>query len=587
MQHALDSVSVCGVVASEIDDCFLRLKRESAKSKWRVLYGVWVRFLASVTLPVAVVLDLVDVTCVLLWIAIARVSNETLKTYCTERLVLCALVLVMWPFALIAPDIVSQHFLTQKKQPPWHTHSNGRLYAVPQNETYEPVSLAQLQRAIRRARVLHQTVSIVGAGYSQGLQTVPTQARQIRVCMRHCKTIVIDVARKTATVGAGALWTEVQDAADSHGLAVRVQQASAIFSVGGSISVNCHGWDHTAGTISETIVSLVVVGDDAKARRILPHHFSFRRVVGGYGLHGVIYQATLQLADNTALRIENTSVAPRDYVTYFRQNVLTQRACRLHSYKLSIVPGRLFDEGLAVRYITVDNGGNGGGDSRSTALSTPNAMRRTLKRELARGLLIERIAIHAARRFAWVRALVWWVLRRNALADRSVRTRNEWMRPPILATLSDARSHADWLQEYFVPGSHLETFLTFLKCRLQTSNVCVLNATVRVVRRDRQTELAYARRDCFAIVLFFSQCLDDISVQRTREWTRAVCDFLATIGGTFYLPYMQLATKTEFLNCYPRTIAIVSSASDDAALFHSGFRQQYLSTLKPPHNCTS
>ena len=200
---------------------------------------------------------------------------------------------------------------------------------------------------------------------------------------------------------------------------------------------------------------------------------------------------------------------------------------------------------------------------------------RLLKNEPERGLLSERLAVHAARRFGCVRWLAWRVLRRTALTDATVRTRNEWMRPPILATLSDALSHADWLQEYFIAAPHFVAFLAFLKRTLESNNVGVLNATVRVVRRDTRTDLAYARSDCFAIVLFFNQYLDDTSIQCTRDWTRAVCNYLATVGGTFYLPYMQFATKTELRNCYPH--APVSSGTDTTQpLFDSGFRHQYL-----------
>ena len=68
-----------------------------------------------------------------------------------------------------------------------------------------------------------------------------------------------NVEKKVIRVGAGATWAQIQNEANHLGLAVKVMQASNVFSVGGSLSVNCHGWDHQAGSLVNTVNSIKII----------------------------------------------------------------------------------------------------------------------------------------------------------------------------------------------------------------------------------------------------------------------------------------------------------------------------------------
>jgi FAD/FMN-containing dehydrogenase len=71
-------------------------------------------------------------------------------------------------------------------------------------------------------------------------------------------------------------------------------QSSSDFTVGGSVSVNCHGWPHGNPPIADSVHSLrlvttleVIVYDRQQISEL------FRHVLGGYGLFGVITEVTL------------------------------------------------------------------------------------------------------------------------------------------------------------------------------------------------------------------------------------------------------------------------------------------------------
>lgn len=51
----------------------------------------------------------------------------------------------------------------------------------------------------------------------------------------------LDASRRRVRVQAGMTWRELQDVIDPHDLAVKIMQSYSNFSIGGSVSVNCHG----------------------------------------------------------------------------------------------------------------------------------------------------------------------------------------------------------------------------------------------------------------------------------------------------------------------------------------------------------
>ena len=122
----------------------------------------------------------------------------------------------------------------------------SRLYAnvaevitVPRDpEQAARVITATIQRAGRE----HRVVSISGARHSMGGHTFTPGG--LVLDMLAVDGLHLDTSRNLLHVGAGARWADVIPYLDKQGRAVKVMQASNDFSVGGSLSVNCHGWQH-------------------------------------------------------------------------------------------------------------------------------------------------------------------------------------------------------------------------------------------------------------------------------------------------------------------------------------------------------
>jgi FAD binding domain len=146
----------------------------------------------------------------------------------------------------------------------------SRLNSTAIHETWDiPADEGSAQSALRE--LLKQAgsagihVSIAGAHHSMGGQTIAPGG--IRVNMRPLKSMKLDQSKDVLHVDAGALWAEVIPYLDQHGRSVEVMQSDNSFTVGGSLSVNCHGWQYGRAPIASTVESFHLMKADGTVVR--------------------------------------------------------------------------------------------------------------------------------------------------------------------------------------------------------------------------------------------------------------------------------------------------------------------------------
>ena len=532
----------------------------------RPITAIWSRYLAVNALPLTAATDLG-------WSAMQGcyqgikslvVSNEGASR---EKMWLylgrskkCFLGLVASPAGLFCPDLVTQHFIhasfKNTVQPYGKHYSSSALEVFP--ETFEDV-----QKIILKAKKEGRKVAFAGALLSQGRQALPVSESDLVINFSMMNDVIIDPSNHVAYVQSGATWADVQNAANEHSLAVQAMQASNVFTVGGSLSVNCHGWDHRAGTLRNTIKILTIVNADGKLVTLSPKDELFHFAIGGLGGFGAIVQAELILTDNCPLTVQGDVVPPKEYHHYFTHQIAPAQDIDLHYYRLSLDPKHLFQTGVAVSYLKNDDQG----------------VVSQLCDEPDRGFKADRIELQIVRRLDWVKKSAWELEKRNAQIDVKT-SRNEAMRPPINAIFNDSVNDVEWLQEYFVTGEELSDFLQFLSGILTENQTAVFNASVRFVEQDTSPGFSYAQNsDMYAVVLFFNQSLKPEEVEKTRKWVVHVVDYLNDHGGSYYLPYQHFPSLSQFRSSYPnwKQVQEKKDQYDPDHLFQSGFYEEYMS----------
>ena len=186
--------------------------------------------------------------------------------------------------------------------------SVAEVWAMPSDDVEAE---RQLRSLLERARKEGLRVSIAGARHSMGGQTIYADGVQIDMA-RH-NQMQLDPQANILHVQAGALWSQVVPYLDRQGRSVAVMQSNNSFSVGGSLSVNCHGWQNDRPPIASTVESFRVMTVDGKVLRCSRNENSelFSLVLGGYGLFGVILDADLHVVANERYRLRQL-VLPSD-----------------------------------------------------------------------------------------------------------------------------------------------------------------------------------------------------------------------------------------------------------------------------------
>lgn len=405
-----------------------------------------------------------------------------------------------------------------------------------------PTTVDDVQRIVKDARAKNETIAVLGAGMSQGTQTVPT-AQGCLVSTQYLNHIRVNAEDNTVTVGSGATWEEVQKALDKEGKSAIVKQASDLFSIGGSIGINCHGWAHEVGTIAKTVRSITMVDANGDVRHVAQGDPLFSCLFGTLGYFGIIVEATFDVVPNDVL-IEEAVLVDRDqFQTVYEQEV---KGRDRPLFRGRIVPDLWSDDPLREIYL-VSYRKAGEEEALAPRVWTQEPKQGTLKERIALKLIsyVSLSSFHSLTKR-------YWDLEKKVMQMQRAMTRNEALHPPINAMkiLHNSKVHAEWLQEYFVEKEKLPAFLQFLGSELKASDVKLVNASVRPVPQDDISILPYAEKERYAVVLCFAQEKTDTEIAKTRAWMERVNAHLARTGGVFYQAYMPYATVAEFEACY-------------------------------------
>jgi FAD/FMN-containing dehydrogenase len=110
----------------------------------------------------------------------------------------------------------------------------------------------------------------------------------------------------------------------------------------------------------------------------------------------------------------------------------------------------------------------------------------------------------------------------------------------------------DMITEVYVPRPLLPEFLGEIRTQFIRNKVDVVYGTVRMIERDDETFLAWAR-ERFACVIFTVHAdRTPAGMAHLRDTCRAVIDAVAKRGGSYYLTYHRYAAREQVERCYPQ-----------------------------------
>lgn len=422
-------------------------------------------------------------------------------------------------------------------------------------QVLKPTSVGELQ-AIVKASTL--PISIAGAGYSQGGHILSKDS--LHVDTRGLNQVLeLDTDTKIVRVQAGITWIELQQQIDQHDLSVMIMQSFSNFTVGGSLSVNCHGRYVNRGAIVNSVISIsVLLADGAIVNASRTENAKlFAAVIGGYGGIGIITEATLQLVDNICIARQVEEIQLSDYVDYFANIVASDDKMVMHNADL-MPPS--FDAPLVINYRQTDKQPTDASSLYEHGQNhVLNHMGFWLEDKLGKGQL---------------RKLIY-----NPMLENPKRVMLNHEASLDLTLL--AKNQTDYvyaLQEYFIPADQLVDFVDQMREVFINHDANVLNVSIRQAKHDDVSILSWAQTDVFCFVIYYGQSLDQEAIEATRVWTQKLIDTALAKQGCFYLPYYPYATQDQLEQAYPSllTYKTIKKVLDPDNRFTNQFWEHYL-----------
>jgi len=455
-------------------------------------------------------------------------------------------------------------------------HSQLNATAVASVE--RPFDLAGLRAVARRAAAEGRVVSVAGGRHAMGGQQFAKDS--IHIDMTGLSRVLdLDSARGLLRIEAGACWPAIIEAThrmecpDGGVWSIRQKQTGVDeVTLGGSISVNAHGRGLLMQPLGGDIETLEIVnaaGDLVTcSREENPELFSL--VVGGYGLFGIIYSATLRLSPRQRVErlVELIDLDEAVKVVFLRAD----EGCLYGDFQFAIDPT---DPGFLWRGVF--------------ACYKPAESRADMKdggSDLSPDAWLELIKLaHEDKRRAF-----------GLYADHYLATggRQYWSDAMQLSTYIP--SYAEYLEskradqgapsapretlvigEHYVPRDRLLDFMRRARGILAETGTEVIYGTIRAILQDTVSFLPWAKEDSACVIFNLRTAHTPEGIRRTGETFRLLIDAALDRGGSFFLTYHRHATVGQIARGYPRfrEWLALKRLHDPSGLFASDWHSHY------------
>jgi FAD/FMN-containing dehydrogenase len=422
---------------------------------------------------------------------------------------------------------------------------HGRLSATRVSALVFPRSLDELRAAVRTARELGRPLSLSGGRHAMGGQPFARGALHVDTTGL-ARVLGFDPERGLLEVEAGIQWPALLAALRAlqpggRRWGIRQKQTGADhLSLGGALSANVHGRGLTLAPLVADIDSCVVVDARGAARRAgrEEHPELFRHVVGGYGLFGALYSLRLRLAPLSVLQRRVRPAGAEAAVETLEQ--AARAGATYGDFQFTVDPRdeRFLQRGVLSTYHPVD------------APLPEGAGRRALTRKDWRELL--RLA-HVDKRAAFERYAEHYRATDGQLYD-SDGMQTGFSLDGCHAELEEGghvRRGSELISELYVPRPLLAGFLAAAARELRRRDADVVYGTLRLIERDDETALAWARQRWACAVLNLHVDHEPQALGRARDAFRALIDLALERGGSYYLTYHRFARRDQVLAAHP------------------------------------
>jgi FAD/FMN-containing dehydrogenase len=442
----------------------------------------------------------------------------------------------------------------------------------------KPGSIAELRDAIVAARSDGLPVGIHGGRHAMGGQQFASGGVAIDMSALN-GVLAIDPVAGTVEAEAGICWPDLmrelaarQGAEPRWGVAQKQTGADRL-SLGGALSANVHGRGLAMRPIVQDIEAFTLVDADGELRRCSraqePELFAL--AIGGYGLLGAIATVTLRLAPRRRLVRLVDLIEVHELADAFAARIGAGALYGDFQFMTDECDERFMRAGVFSCYVPA-------------VADTPIAHGRELGADDWRRLY--RLAHHDRGELYETYASFY----------RATHGQTYWSDEHQLGVYLDryheeldredgcAVRRSEVITEVYVPRRVLAEFLEAARADFLRNRVPLIYGTVRLVERDDETVLAWARRDWACVVVNLCVAHDAAGLARASADFRRLINLALGYGGSYYLTYHRWATRAQAEAAHPRLREFLRRKTelDPHGVFQSDWYRHHAALLGLP-----
>lgn len=412
----------------------------------------------------------------------------------------------------------------------------------------EPSGLPALVDLVQAARREGARLSLCGGRHAMGGQqfgadTWLLDLRQHRAIHHYDQDLGL------VTADAGIQWPDLIDGYLSRQVAgrpawgIRQKQTGADrLTLGGALSANVHGRGLRLPPIVGDVESFRLIDPAGEVRHCsrTENRDLFRLAIGGYGLFGLISDVTLRLAPRTKVE-RSVEILTLDEVL----RVPEERDTRDwlfgdFQYSIDETSPDFLSRGVFSAYRRIPDDSPLPPEQRQLRAADWERLLHLAHTDRARVFTEyanHYLSTHGQRYWSDTHQLSVYLDNYHAALDQR---------------LGAAHRATEMITELYVPRAKLRTFMESAAEALRRAGMLVIYGTIRLIERDEESFLAWAREPWACIIFNLHVAHTSVGLTLAEATFRALIDLAIAHGGSYFLTYHRWATRAQVEACHPR-----------------------------------
>jgi FAD/FMN-containing dehydrogenase len=405
-----------------------------------------------------------------------------------------------------------------------------------------------LRRTLAAARAQGKPVCIAGGRHAMGGQQFAEGA--VLLDTRRMRKIVrLDAERGIVEAEAGIQWPELvegllamQRGRSAPWAIIQKQTGADRLTLGGALGANIHGRGLTLRPIIGDVESFTLMDADGRLRTCsrTENRELFRLAIGGYGLFGVITRVRLRLMRRMKLERDVRIIDIDELMPSFAQRIASGFLYGDCQFSTDTPSDTFLKKGVFSCYRPLP------------ADAAMPAEQKELGESHWRDLYY---ASHADTRRAYEAYTSYYLTtsgQRYWSDTHQLSVYIDDYHAELDRRLNAAHKGSEMITELYVPRPALPSFLAAVRTDFRQHGVQLIYGTIRLIERDDESFLAWARESWVCTVMNLHIDHSDEHIRKSAGDFRRLIDRAIEHGGSYFLTYHRWASRAQVETCYPQ-----------------------------------